>query len=236
MSFQHFIISRFNLGLYDRYEKEEALKWMDYRLKVFDCFTYPSIISQSNQNFIWLVLFDNKTSNFHRQIISKYLQIIPIYCKSTSIQDLSIEGVKSHLQSDTDYIITTRVDVDDIISRNFVERIQLESPKEDNVQLVFSLGYVLRLHDNILMEREYIYNQFPSYIERVTDDIRTVWFTQHNLMHKTAKTKIISQGRMWCWLLHKKNLCTASVPNNYKLPEIDIKILQNQFVFKETLL
>jgi len=231
ISLQHFIISRFNLGLFDKYEENIALEWMNYRLWLFDYFTYPSVVSQTNQNFVWIVLFDEKTPMLYRRIIKKYSRISPIYSKSTSVQDLAMKVVKRFIRPEVDYIITTRMDVDDMISKDFIQRVQFDMPKKDNFQLVFPLGYVFRLQDNVLMEREYLYNQFPSYIEKNSDNVKTVWFTQHNLLHKTAESKEGVRNRMWCWVLHDKNLCPASVPKNYLLPKVNVNLLQEQFVF-----
>lgn len=235
MKFQHLIISRFNLDLYTSKSEKEAAAWMDYRLKIFDTFCYPSIVGQTNQNFTWLILFDAKTPKYHRQIIAKYKRITPIYYirnPQHSLQDIVMKTIKHSRNPDAEYIITTRIDVDDMISSNFIQQIQLLIPKEDNVQLVFSLGYVLQIHPNILMERDYTYNQFPSYIEKNTKDIKTVWFTAHGHIHKTSKTTIITEGRMWCWTLHKHHLGKYSKIKYYKYPIVDSKILKKQFIFK----
>lgn len=236
MSFQHLIISKFNVDLYSSKTKREAEAWMNYRLKLFDYYCYPSVVGQTNQNFIWLIIFDSQTLEHHRQLISKYKRIIPIYHKRNpqhSLQDIVKETIKQSMNPDVNYIISTRIDVDDMISKSFIQETQLHIPKEDNVQLVFSLGYVLQIHENILMEREYIYNQFPSYIEKNSSSVRTVWFTAHGHIHKTAKTKIINQGRMWCWTLHRRHLGKYSEAKYYKYIKVDKKILKNQFIFKE---
>ncbi len=234
MKFQHIIISRFNLGLFGSHTKQDAENWMDYRLKIFDKYCYPSVASQTNQNFKWLILFDPDTPEKYKQIISKYEKVIPIYYKRTpcSLQILVMETIKQSINPDAEFIITTRIDVDDMISKDFVERTQIEMPMKHNTQLVFSLGYILRMHDNILMERKYVYNQFPSYIEKNTKDIKTVWFTSHGNIHKAedTETKIITTGRMWCWFLHDKNMSKYSVPDNYTLHEVNIQDLQETFI------
>jgi len=232
MSFQHLIISRFNVGLYP---SEEAASWMDYRLKIFDYYCYPSIASQTNQNFTWLVLFDSRTSEKHRKIISKYKKVTPVYYvrKPGSLQTIVKESIKKSVNPKAEFIITTRVDVDDMLNKDFVKETQIQMPKKDNVQLVFSLGYVLRLHPNILLEREYIYNQFASYIEKNSGNIKTVWFAAHGTIHKTAETKCINKDRMWCWTLHNKHLGRTSKIKNYRLKTVNVDLLQRQFVYKK---
>jgi len=118
-----------------------------------------------------------------------------------------------------------------MLSKDYVQKVQTEIPMEDNIHLVFSKGYILDLLSNTLIERTYINNQFPSYIEKNSDNLKTVWFTGHHLIHKTVKTKIIEQGRSWCWILHNMNKHPGSKLKNYKGQIVNIKHLQKQFIF-----
>jgi len=234
MKFQHLIISRFNLSLYDLMSEEDANCWMDYRLTLFDSFCYPSIVNQINLNFKWIVFFSDKTPLSYRKRFCKYKKMIPVYCKEQSFDDIQKTiklWIKEFINLDAEYIITSRVDVDDMLSKDYVQGVQTEIPMEDNIHLVFSLGYILDLASKTLIERKYVNNQFPSYIEKNSDNLKTVWFTGHHLIHKSAKTKIVEQGRRWCWILHDKNKHPGSILKNYKGQIVDIKYLQKQFPF-----
>ena len=238
MKFQHIIISRFNLSLYDCMSEQVAKVWMDYRITLFGSFCYPSIATQENQNFKWLMFFSDKTPEHYRQLISKYNRMIPIYCKEQGFDDIQMKGfvngyIKQFIDPDVEYIITSRVDIDDMISKDYIQSVQTEMPMIDNTNLVFSLGYVLDLSSKTLMERKYVYNQFPSYIEKNSDNFKTVWFTGHHLIHTSTETKIVEQGRRWCWILHDKNKHPDSVMKNYKGSVTDMKCLQNQFIFNQ---
>jgi len=238
MKFQHFIISRFNLSLYDCMSEQVAEVWMYYRMSLFDTFCYPSIVNQENQNFIWLVFLSDKTPEHYRQLFSKHNRMIPIYCKEQGFDDIQIKGfvnkhIKQFVDSDAEYLITSRVDIDDMISKDYVQSVQTEMPMTDNTNLVFSLGYVLDLPSKTLMERKYVYNQFPSYIEKNTDNFKTVWFAGHHQIHLTTETKIIEQGRKWCWILHAKNKHPGSILKNYRSSVADIECLQNQFSYRK---
>jgi hypothetical protein len=224
------------VGLYDTKSDEEASDWMDYRLKIFDAFCYPSVAAQTNQNYMWLILLDDKTPTRHRVLISQYGRIKPVYYRrgpGITLQQIVMDNMQQSVDTKADYIITTRIDVDDMIARNFVQDIQKGFPAKDNIHLVFPLGYVFQLQDGILLERKYFHNQFPSYVEKNSDHIKTVWFTAHSRIQETATTMILSpKDRMWCWTLHQHHLGKSSKIENYKYPEVDnIGVLAEQFAF-----
>ena len=60
-SFEHLIITRFNLNLYAR-DKHDAPtrteRWLAHRFEVFERYCLPSVAAQTNPNFRWLCLFD----------------------------------------------------------------------------------------------------------------------------------------------------------------------------------
>ena len=149
------------------------------------------------------------------------------------MQTIVKESIEKSINPKAEFIITTRVDVDDMLAKNFVQETQLQIPKKDNSHLVFSLGYVLQLHPNILMEREYTHNQFASYIEKNSGSIKTVWFVSHGTIHKTAKTKCIDKDRMWCWTLHKKHLGKESKIESYKFKKVDVDCCKNNLYIRK---
>jgi hypothetical protein len=61
--FKDYITTRFNAALYSPEAKIRisADEWMQHRIRLFTRFTLPSIMSQSCQNFTWLVLVDRQT-------------------------------------------------------------------------------------------------------------------------------------------------------------------------------
>lgn len=58
-SFEHLIITRFNLNLYAR-DKHDAPtrteRWLEHRFEIFERYCLPSVAAQTNPNFRWLCL------------------------------------------------------------------------------------------------------------------------------------------------------------------------------------
>ena len=86
---QHFILTRFNIFLWNRDKKGNTVRdsdWQEHRFTLFERYCLPSIIHQTCQNFEWIVLFDEKTPIDYKRKISEYQnvcpQLIPVFIGS----------------------------------------------------------------------------------------------------------------------------------------------------------
>ena len=79
-SFEHLIITRFNLNLYAR-DKHDAPtrteRWLEHRFELFERYCLPSVAAQTNPNFRWLCLFDAATPAAYRRRIGGYQSVCP---------------------------------------------------------------------------------------------------------------------------------------------------------------
>ena len=79
-SFEHLIITRFNLNLYAR-DKHDAPtrteRWLEHRFEIFERYCLPSVAAQTNPNFRWLCLFDAATPAAYRRRIGGYQSVCP---------------------------------------------------------------------------------------------------------------------------------------------------------------
>ena len=83
---QHFILTRFNLLLWNKDKKGHKVrttKWLEQRFSLFDRYCLPSIVNQTCKDFEWIVLFDNSTPERFKSRIAQYQkecrQFVPIY-------------------------------------------------------------------------------------------------------------------------------------------------------------
>ena len=85
------------------------------RLIIFKNYCYPCLISQTNKNFkIYINI------NFeHYELIYNYIKIT----ENIILTDKDIEYI-SNSKRDKTYLITTRIDSDDIININFINCVQ----------------------------------------------------------------------------------------------------------------
>ena len=125
--FQHYFRTSFN-ALPSWLVSFPDETWHRHRFKMFDKYCYPSIRGQSNQNFKWIVVFSVKTPKVYKKKIEKYAEyknFIPIYIPEDKHPDvIPQEIIPKYLRNDTSYIITTRIESDDALCRDYVEMIQ----------------------------------------------------------------------------------------------------------------
>ena len=121
MKLKHVILTRFNLGLYDRPDADE---WMRHRMKLFEN-TRESVLSQE-EDFEWILSMDERTPN-------RYIQ--EIVCDSR----MAIIHEHPNTYKPDGFTITTRFDNDDLYLPGAIKAIQDCFVEEE---LVVDLKYV----------------------------------------------------------------------------------------------
>lgn len=134
-NYKHFIITRFNIranyGCKLRNPDNNPMNrildedYLEERFDIFERFTLQSIKKQTNQNFIWLILF-------HKNTPDKFKQKIQMLKREFSFVDLYFDDEEKFIFSDycdnvdnnTDWFITTRIDNDDMFTKDYIEQIQ----------------------------------------------------------------------------------------------------------------
>lgn len=225
--FQHFILTRFNLGLYSNQRKDKNHQlvnhndWMEERFVLFDQYCFPSIRSQVNQNFKWLVLFDASTpEKFWSQIrkYQKYSNFIPLRSNNSFTPTKHVEGfsdfwsyIRNHLDRRTSHLITTRIDNDDALHRRATQLIQAQiaALHTDSLAIDFPVGYCLQ-KDTLFIKRQPC-NPFVTLIEKIHHSgggrpFCTVLWIKHRLIHQIAPVNRLESFPMWIQVIHDRNL------------------------------
>lgn len=212
--FKHLLITRFNLKNPEWKQltkNNESLlddSWMNERLELFANYCFPSVSNQTNQNFEWLLYFDVSTSENHKNKIAK------IIGNKTNIKTFFIDGMPVFNESiikyveeniSTEYLITSRIDNDDCIHKDFINEIQKHFDKQDFLAIDNIEGYTLQIEPNfILGKKEHIFNPFISLIEK-NDNPKTVWHYVHNMWKKEPRLIHVTEKRLWLSIIHGKN-------------------------------
>lgn len=86
MTIHHFILTRFNLLLWNKDKegnKVRSKEWLEHRFALFERYCLPSIKNQTCQEFTWIVLLDRTTPESFKERIAEYQreckQLIPVY-------------------------------------------------------------------------------------------------------------------------------------------------------------
>lgn len=211
----HFILTRFNVKVTKKNRPHHIhldKEWLAKRFDIFERFCYPSVKGQSQRNFRWLVCFDIDTPDIFKQKIQKYAewdQFIPIFVTSVfNDNEPAPEEVRkalvSNMEKPTEYILTTRLDTDDAIAKDFVQRLQHNFQLQDLLSFNFSYGYVI-YQGKVYLRRYAEGNPFISLVEK-TDNLKGAFRLTHHKLHTLNKMNCIKGKPAWLQMLNENNI------------------------------
>jgi hypothetical protein len=179
---------------------------MEERFALFEQYCLPSVLGQSDQNFRWHIYFDRNTPETYLRRAQQnvgdrnniLIRLCDIYGSETVKEDLPIDLEPPH-----EWLVTTRLDNDDRLDRDFVLCLR-RSVRVGTVEaLNFPLGYVLHGNKFYLSRQES--NAFISLSEPFAN-IRTVLCTPHNEMSRFFPLREIEGGVAWLQVIHGSNV------------------------------
>lgn len=229
--FRHFILTRFNTGIYDP-KTELGLppeQWMEHRIRLFTTFTLPSIAGQSCQAFTWLVLMDSQTPE------PTVRRLEELACPNMEVI-FPTPGRMPWLQSFPPGrydLITTRIDNDDAFHRDVVQTVQdaWRTHREQHPKpwvMVFPFGLIMDLPRRRAWVMEYWFNNCPTAVEGTTGP-RTIWQWDHSNIPPDVPKCYIEDKAYWLQVVHGHNLRNAvrsSNPNKIVHDELEVKLDQ----------
>jgi len=235
MRFKHYIITRFNVKV-DAWKQtrnhENVLteEWLDHRFLLFQKYCLPSIQNQSIQEFKWLVFFDSDTGEEYRDLINgiadRYANFTPLYIEGYHVLLDTLKNYISKENLDTEYIITSRVDNDDCIHRDYVKEIQDSFNQQQSCVVDIIDGYQIILDEyqprpiiEFRKARGYL-NPFISLIEKASE-LNTVMAREHLKWKDAAQVRTIRNKRLWGEIIHHKNKLNTVRPLARIVKDID---------------
>jgi hypothetical protein len=208
---KHFIITPFYVRRHftaktGKIEVRHApLEWLDDRLRLFETYCLPSVIAQSDQNFTWYLYFDDSTPQKYLDRVAAaiaardniFIKRCALWEGSTLVGDL-VAG----LDERTRWVITTRLDNDDGLQRDFVS--MLHAAAEEKTEFLnFPRGIIW------YSGKCYLYrhpsNAFLSMVEPAQSP-RTVWVVPHENAAQFAPVRQLPQTPAFLQVIHGKNV------------------------------
>lgn len=182
-----------------------SAQWLDHRLKLFEDFCLPSVTSQSDQNFEWFIYFDElipvEYLNRVESLIARHknisIKLCPLWENSAVAKDIA-----ESISADTKWVITSRLDNDDGLHRDFVR--MLHSAVEEREEFLnFPRGIILYSGKCYLYK--HLSNAFISLVEPV-GLLRTVWCVAHEQAATVAPVRQLSDMPAFLQVVHDKNV------------------------------
>lgn len=257
--FKHFLITRYNLRIpgWTATRNNEPIddNWMNHRFEIFSKYCLPSVVNQTNHDFTWLIFLNADTTEKHRQLITELIlgqsNIRLVYVEEYKELLVKLKKTISSELHNEQYIITTRLDNDDCIRKDFVQLIQNEFAQQDKCIIDFPKGLSLEIEPKIrLAYRRIRLNPFISLIENIHSFQTVMHYFKHRAWEKiNIRTKSIKNYRPWLQLVHDKNklnsfkglfLCNKvnhiadfgiSIPGNFQYPGLFLKVQHFIYTF-----
>ena len=210
LPYTHVILTRFNLGMRGNAAEVEA--WHDHRFSLFEQFCLPSVEAQTCRDFVCLLLFDQATPQAFRPRIEAYAGRANIQVHFLRGYDLGAVPriLGAQIGGRTEYLISTTLDNDDALARDFVARVQREFREQTFELLNFTQGLRLDLARERLYACELYSNPFMSLIERIRPDMQFRSIAGC-LPHSTIAARFsgivnIRSAPAWLQVIHDRNL------------------------------
>jgi hypothetical protein len=233
-NFEHFVLTRFNVKVFSKTGIDS--EWLNDRFKLFEQFCYPSLLEQSNQKFKWLVFFDSQTPEVFKEKVreySKWKNFLPVYVEGEHDYKIYPKAVLNNLKEGTEYLITTRLDNDDALHKDFIKTLQENFNEQEFEFISFLYGYVY--HDRKIYLMKYLENPFVSLVERIRglkiDGFKTAICVRHTELTAAGNVKQIITQPYWLQVVHERN-----VSNRVRGLRQPIKKLGNNFLINPTVI
>jgi hypothetical protein len=193
-------------------------EYLSQRFQLFDTYCFPSIVGQSNKNFTWLVLFNDRLPEKWRTKIHEYKSTCPnIEVRYLSEIPYEIQRqtynrfISSELKKESiepEFILTTRFDNDDAFHFSFVDSVQkyfLEHKKEMLINYINGLQYVPQY--NVLKNITVIDGHFGTLAEKNDSNMRTVVTFSHSPLPADLPlvVNLKTKTRIWIETTHNSN-------------------------------
>ncbi len=205
-TFQHFLLTRFNVRVPWMNRPAPGPEWLAHRLELFERFCLPSVEAQTNKDFLWLVFFDSETPAEFRERIAaygKWPQFRAVFLQSFDLP-LVRDAIRSNVDHETRSILTSRLDNDDALARSYVAKVQETASTEAEPKAFISIRRGYTCHSESVYHAEYVPNAFFSLLEPF-EEMSTGYAYIHHDIAKHAPVRIIDGYRGWMQVVHEEN-------------------------------
>jgi hypothetical protein len=172
-------------------------------------------MEQSNTNFTWILYFDPATP---APILKKvaFLLNAPVKTElrfADNYDSMLADLRKTLHDAPSQYVITSRLDNDDLISRHFISDVQKSFKPHHATFINFNAGYEYSLHDCVLKKWNVRpHNQFISIVEEAKAmDLQSIYGFPHWKIPENAEVIDISGEPHWIYLRHGLNYSGSAI-------------------------
>ena len=208
MKVQHLVVTRLTVKLfYDSFSPD----WLEERLRLFRTYCVPGMAAQTNSDFEWVILCDEETDPEFVAKVEEIRSLVPQLrvAKTSQARDVQIPGaVGTVLDDDTELLITTRLDGDDLLHRETIESVRsyvdafARSPHRSWI-LDFPRGYRYDEPNGRLYETFWMFGPFTSLFEKLrAGKAPRNAYRNHHRLHLFSPTHFDLSIPAWMQVIH----------------------------------
>jgi putative rhamnosyltransferase len=206
---RHLILTRFNVPSPGR-EAEIRLRpgWLDQRVDLFRRYCLPGVAAQTETAFEWIVVFDEQTPRSWRDEIAGLQDTFPFRAHFTDRYLMAdIAPALAAAAGMADWLLTTRLDSDDILAADFVRRLQERARVRRRRVINFDRGVILSpARPPARYETEDGSNPFASLLEPADGPVRTIWGENHLDISRLGELEHVRGRPAWMQVVHGGNV------------------------------
>ncbi len=215
MQFDHFLLTRFS-AVFTHGDVPAQEEWLRYRLGFFVDACWSTVRAQQGADFTWLVLFDDRCPVDFRAEVEALAEgtFTPIWTHEQFSTGLFAKQIMALTPPEgaKPWLLTTRLDSDDGIARDFMAAVQSQFRAEDGLFIDFPRGIQID-RSGSTYRYDQLSSPFLTLVERRHSDVppRTVYTARHARARNWGPLREVKAPPMWVQVIHGTNLLNMTV-------------------------
>lgn len=233
--YKYLLLTRFNVFYQTKIKNRgyDPEVWLSERLDIFLKFCFPSILNQSEKNFTWFFYIDANTPSHIRERLEhafnphSFIILLSQHYEDFTLSSSLNEEIEFYLGKSFDYLISSRVDSDDMLHKDYFFNLREYFNYQENQAINFTNGMVYDINSGVVSEMSHKYNAFISLIERRKEvGFYTVYHKIHtDYKYDTNLLNVKINAPMWCVVIHNLNDSTGFYGRVVKFRQADLNFL-----------
>lgn len=209
---KHVLLTRFNLATPGREARLRARPdWLAGRFDLFERYCLPSVAAQTDEDFGWIILYDDQTEDWARQRIAEQQKIVPFRAVFTPMFHGGKWAAFTRLTIGPPQagrtVVTSNLDSDDGLASDYVARVKRVVAETTLVRpyaINFENGLIL--HDGAGYWHRHLHNAFTNLVEDDTPAMRASNSVDHMVLFDTVPVVQERGPPAWLQVVHDSNV------------------------------
>ncbi|MGW8281548.1 glycosyltransferase (plasmid) [Sphingomonas aurantiaca] len=210
LAIRHVFLTRFNLATPGREARHRVrASWLEERFDLFERYCLPTMAAQTEQDFAWLIYFDDQTPDWARARIERARGVRDFHPCYTALFDADgWARTTLHVVDDDrrDVLLTSNLDNDDGLAGDYVARVQAAARAAwtgRRIALNVTEGFVMQ--GNALYRHRHRFNAFSNLLES-HEAPKVVHAYSHMEIADHMPMVQVGGGGGWLQVVHNDNV------------------------------